>query len=273
MTTYQYSIIRVTPNPVRAETINVGMIVMRPSGADVRVIETTAKIKAITNAFGLDALENIRSQFEKILGSGLSLEQATLFFQGKLTLSATGTFHAENDAEYNKKINELNKLYITPEKSKKKTEVTQKRIITELKDRFEAEGILGKDIRDISNHKVVQGYPLSEAEGLYAELLLKNGIYHLTETLDFRISNVRQKIGESAVKAITMNTAKTLWKDEVKTFVVFAADTTHERIHSQQLNLVGGYSDGMFNLLSDQDMARYYDHMLFAAGKSLNFIQ
>ncbi len=53
MTTYQYSIIRVTPNPVRAETINVGMIVMRPSGADVRVIETTAKIKAITNAFWL----------------------------------------------------------------------------------------------------------------------------------------------------------------------------------------------------------------------------
>lgn len=271
MSTYKYSIIRITPNPVRAETINVGIVVMKPSGPDVRVIDSPAKLKAITNMFGLEALENSQKQLEKILTSGLSIDQAALFFQGSFTLSSVGTFNAADERQYENKINELNKIFITPERAKRKTEVSQKRIITELKDRFEQEGIMGKNLQDISEHKVVQGYPLSESEGLYAELLLKNGVYHLTETLDLRISNNRQKMGESAFKAVTMNAAKTIWKSEVKTFVVFAADIPQEKAHSQQLNLVGGYADNVFNLLSSDDMASYYDHMLVAAGKSLNF--
>ena len=271
MNTYKYSIIRITPNPVRAETINVGLVVMKPSGPDVRVIENPSKLKAITNDFGLEALENSQKQLEKILTSGLSIEQASLFFQGSFALSSTGTFHAASEREYELKINELNKLFITPERAKRRVEVSQKRIITELKDRFEKEGVMGKDLRDISEHKVVQGYPLSESEGLYAELLLKNGIFHLTETLDLRISNNRQKMGESAFKAVTINAAKSIWQNNVKTFVVFAADMPQEKAHSQQLNLVGGYADNVFNLLSNDDMATYYDHMLVAAGKSLNF--
>lgn len=271
MNIYKYSIIRITPNPVRAETINIGLVVMKPSGPDVRVIDSPNKLKAITNNFGLDAIENTQKQLETILTSGLSIEQASLFFQGSFALSSVGTFHAATEKDYEFKINELNKLFITPERAKRKIEVSQKRIITELKDRFEQEGVMGRNLQDISEHKVVQGYPLSESEGLYAELLLKNGVYHLTETLDLRISNNRQKMGESAFKAVTMNAAKSLWKSEVKTFVVFAADAPQEKAHSQQLNLVGGYADNVYNLLSNDDMAKYYDHMLVAAGKSMNF--
>lgn len=271
MNIYKYSIIRITPNPVRAETINVGIVVMKPSGPDVRIIDNAAKLKAITNIFDLDALETSRKQLEKILTSGLAIEQASLFFNGSFVLSNIGTFHAIDEKHYELKINELNKLFISPEKSKRKTEVSQKRIITELKDRFELEGVMGKGLHDIRDHKVVQGYPLSESEGLYAELLLKNGIYHLTETLDLRISNNRQKMGESAFKAVTMDAAKAKWKSEVKTFVVFAAEPSQEKAHSQQLNLVSSYADNLFNLLSNEDMAKYYNHMLIAAGKSLSF--
>lgn len=269
MITYQYSIIRVTPNPVRAETINVGFVVMKPSGPDVRVIENSSKIKVISNSFNMNSVEKLRLQLEKILSNRISLEQASNFFQGSITLSSIGTFSASNDKEYNIAIEAINKNYITPERSKRKTEVSQKRIITELKDKFESAGIMGKSAIDIYNHKVVQDYPLSESEGLYAELLLKNGMYHLTETLDLRTSGMKQKIGESAVKAITINTAKSLWKKEVNTFVVYAANPIQERQHTQQINLVAAYADNMFNLLSDHDMAAYFDHMLTAAGQSM----
>ncbi|GKW24367.1 hypothetical protein PEC311524_19610 [Pectobacterium carotovorum subsp. carotovorum] len=269
MNTYKYSIIRITPNPIRAETINIGFVVIKPSGPDVRVVGSFTKIKAITNSFSIDNLDNLREQLEILLTERLSLEQAVGFFQGSIVLSSVGTFNASDDAEYELKINEINKLYITPERSKKKTEVTQKRIITELKDEFERIGIMGKDIEDIHNHKVVQGYPLSEPEGLYAELLLKNGIYHLTETLDFRILSMKQKMGESAVKAITMNTARFLWSENVKTFVVYAAHAEQEHTHARQINLVNGYADNMYNILSHDDMAKYFDHMMNAAGCSM----
>lgn len=271
MITYQYSVIRVTPNPVRAETVNIGFVVMTQSGPDVRVIESASKIKVISNLFNMDSIDKIRLQLESILTERITLEQACGFFQGSMTLSPVGTFSASSEKEYEEAVDRINKEYITPERSKRKTEVTQKRIITELKDRFETAGIMGKGMIDINNHKVVQDYPLSESEGLYAELLLKNGKYHLTETLDFRTSGMKQKIGESAVKAITMNTAKSIWRGEVNTFVVYAANALQERSHTQQINLVGGYADHMFNLLSAQDMAAYFDHMLTAAGRSINF--
>ena len=125
---------------------------------------------------------------------------------------------------------------------------------------------MGKGFDDLNDHKVVQGYPLSAQQGLYAELLLKNGVYHLTETLDLRTTNAKQKIGDSAFKAITMSTAKTIWSGQVNTFLVYAADMSQVRMHSQQLALVDNYADRMFNLLSNEEMSVYFEHMLTAAG-------
>ena len=270
MTVYKYSVIRITPNPVRAESINVGFAITSAEGvADVRVLESYTKIKALTNDYSMDQLGELKEQLEKMLSNCLTLEQTVAFFQGSITLSSIGTFTAESSEEYNNEINKINKMYISPIKSGKRTPVSQKRIITELKDEFERFGILGKNVNEIHNHKVVQGYPLSEADGLYAELLLKNGIYHLTETLDFRSSNLKQKLGDTAVKAITMNTAKTIWRDDVNTFLVYAAEASQERTYAQQLNLIHGYSDKMYNLLSSSDMSSYFEHMLSAAGRNM----
>lgn len=270
MTVYKYSIIRITPNPVRAESINVGFVVTSPEGtADVRVLDSFSKIKAVTNDYSMEQLGNLKDQLEKMLTNCLTLEQTAAFFSGSITLSSIGTFSADTHDEYDLELIKINKLYISPIKSGKKTPVTQKRIITELKDEFERFGIMGKNVNEIHNHKVVQGYPLSEPEGLYAELILKNGIYHLTETLDFRSSNFKQKLGDTAVKAITMNAAKTMWHEQVNTFLVYAAEASQERTYAQQINLVNGYADKMYNLLSKSDMSSYFEHMITAAGRNI----
>ncbi len=270
MNIYKYSIIRITPSPVRAESINVGFVITSPTGvADVRVLDTYNKIKAVTNDYSMDNLEDLKLQLEKMLSDCLTIEQAMAFFQGSITLSSIGTFTADTAFEYEENVSTINKLYISPIKASKKSHVTQKRIITELKEEFERFGIMGKNVNEIHDHKVVQGYPLSEEEGLYAELLLKNGVYHLTETLDFRSSNLKQKLGDTAVKAITMNTAKTVWDEGVNTFLVYAAEASQERTYAQQINLVNGYADKMFNLLSTSDMSAYFEHMIEAAGRSM----
>ncbi|WP_273840314.1 DUF3037 domain-containing protein [Providencia rettgeri] len=266
MNTYYYSIIRLTPNSVRSESVNVGIAIQTPSGADVRVITSMAKINAITNDYKIDELQKLKTQIEDFMLNGIKLPQLASFYHGAINLSSVGMFSVASVDEYESKINEINKLYITPEKSTKMTSVGQKRIITELKNHFHKYGILGKDISDIKNHKVVTKYPLSEDEGLYAELLLKNGAYHLTETLDFRSDNIKQKLGDTALKAVTMDKARAIWDKEVNTFLVYAAESKHEKNHSTQLTLIDNYADRMFNLLSGDDMADYFDHMLNAAG-------
>ena len=266
MTVYNYSIIRITPNPVRAESINIGLVVATPGGPDIRVLETSTKIKAITKTFSMENLEDLKARLEFLLTEKLTLEEAVSFFQGSISLSNTGNFSANTEYEYESNVEFLNKTYITPERSNKKEPITQKRIITELKNQFSHYGIMGKGFDDLNDHKVVQGYPLSAQQGLYAELLLKNGVYHLTETLDLRTTNAKQKIGDSAFKAITMSTAKTIWSGKVNTLLVYAADMSQVRMHSQQLALVDNYADRMFNLLSNEEMSVYFEHMLTAAG-------
>lgn len=128
MTFYKYSVIRITPNPVRAESINVGFAVTSSEGvADIRVLDSHAKIKALTNDYSMEQLWELKDQLDKML-SFLTLEQVSSFFQGSITLSSIGTFTADNKDEYDNEIIKINKMYISPIKSAKRLPVTQKEL-------------------------------------------------------------------------------------------------------------------------------------------------
>ncbi|WWW74772.1 DUF3037 domain-containing protein [Escherichia coli] len=58
MKTFKYSLIRVTPNLEKGETINVGLIVYHDSDIDVRMLNSVSKLKAIDKDFTLDYLED-----------------------------------------------------------------------------------------------------------------------------------------------------------------------------------------------------------------------
>ena len=122
MTVYKYSIIRITPNPVRAESINIGLVVATPGGPDIRVLETSTKIKAITKTFSMENLEDLKARLEFLLTEKLTLDEAVSFFQGSISLSNTGNFTANTEYEYESNLDLLNKTYITPERSKKRTD-------------------------------------------------------------------------------------------------------------------------------------------------------
>jgi hypothetical protein len=271
MNRYTYSIIRITPDPIRAETINVGILVYLEHGLDIRLLQNNQKLKAITESITLDKLEQFSDDLEWL--SSLSADNSNLskLLSGSMHISEPGSFVLVNSVEYESKIDELMKTYVAPSFGKKKGHQT-KRIITELKEKFSKAGILGKNLSDIHNHRVVTNFPISESEGIYAELLLKNGAFHLTETLDLRIDNAKQKMGDSALKAITISKAQDEFKGNVKSFVVYAAkNSIEERAGVQQLKLVEGYADNVFNLLSNEDMAVYFEHMFTAAGCSMQY--
>ena len=56
MKTFKYSLIRVTPNLEKGETINVGLIVYHDSDIDVRMLNSVSKLKAIDKDLTLDYL-------------------------------------------------------------------------------------------------------------------------------------------------------------------------------------------------------------------------
>ncbi|HCB0667878.1 TPA: DUF3037 domain-containing protein [Klebsiella variicola subsp. variicola] len=272
MNKYYFSIIKLISDPIRSETINVGIIVQADHGIDIRLLKNEQKLKAVSNRFSLSLIEDFTSEIEwlyELKDDFKSLSK--LCSSGSIQISEPGMFALQESASYENKIDQLMKEYVQPafttERSKQ-----NKRIITELKQQFNRAGILGKSHNDLWNHRVVTNFPIAEEEGIYAELLLKNGAYHLTETLDLRGDSLKQKMGDSALKAITISKAKSVFHAGVKSFVVYAANSiSEEKSGKRQLNLIEGYADNVFNLLSEQDMAIYFDHMFEAAGTSFKF--
>ncbi|EPL4524044.1 TPA: DUF3037 domain-containing protein [Enterobacter asburiae] len=273
MNKFYFSIIKLISDPLRSESINVGILVLTEHGLDIRLLKTEQKLKAVSDRFSLSLIEDFTSEIEwlyEITKDFKSLSK--LCSNGSVQISEPGMFVLRDAIAYESKLEQLMKDYVQPAFTSDRSK-QNKRIITELKQEFNRAGILGKSHNDLWNHRVVTNFPIAEEEGIYAELLLKNGAYHLTETLDLRGDSMKQKMGDSALKAITISKAKSVFNTGVKSFVVYAANSiSEEKSGKTQLNLIEGYADNVFNLLSEQDMAQYFDHMFEAAGTSLRFL-
>ncbi|MED5523450.1 MAG: DUF3037 domain-containing protein [Pseudomonadota bacterium] len=268
MKEFKYSIVRLTPDEHRGEIINVGLIVFRDQAADVRLLDSTSKIKFFDSTVTLSDLDSFSENLEWFASSINDPELVATAFSGSMTITRPGVFHAEGEAEYEVIVGNLMAAYVNP--LKKRSGIYRKRIVTELKDIFRGKGILGKDESDLLDHKIIPKFPISEDEGLFAELLLKNGKYHITETLDLRGDNKRIITGDSALKAITINRAKKIFQGNVYSFIVYAAQSlSQEREAITQLRLLENDADRLVNLYSKDDMSSYYDYMLKAAGQNI----
>lgn len=269
MNQYQYSIIRLSPDHVKGEIINVGIIIYLNESLDIRTLQQKNKIQAITKNLTLESLQNFTEDLNWLYQLNTDSENFYKLFSGSIIISSPGRFTLSGSMTYEKQVDILFEKYITsPRLQKRNTQ--NKRIITQLKNIFDKAGILGRDLSDISKHRVVTNYPIAEGEGIYAELLLKNGAYHLTETLDLRTDNNKQKTGESALKAITISKAKSILSGNVNSFVIYASvDSQQDKKLIPQLNLIDNYADSIFNINSKEDMSSYYDHIFNAAGTQM----
>ncbi|WP_431621956.1 DUF3037 domain-containing protein, partial [Enterobacter asburiae] len=223
MITFKYSLIRVTPSLEKGETINVGMIVYRDNEIDVRMINSVSKLRAIDKGLNLEYLEDLTSSFFDVSKVMEDIHLLPRLFKGSLSLSDFGVFTVSNMALYESKINELMARLVNPQRASHKR-ITRK-IFFDIKETFVKNGIFGKHDEDLYHHKVVANYPISSDEGLMADFLLKNGKYHLTETIDFRSENVKKQMGDAAVSALPITNACEMFIINIDSFVIFGDET------------------------------------------------
>ncbi|MBZ7756557.1 DUF3037 domain-containing protein, partial [Raoultella ornithinolytica] len=100
MKTFKYSLIRVTPNLEKGETINVGLIVYRENEIDVRMINSVSKLRAIDKNLSLDYLDDLTSSFFELSKSINDILLFPRLFKGSLSLSDFGVFTVTEKANY-----------------------------------------------------------------------------------------------------------------------------------------------------------------------------
>lgn len=269
----RYCLIQFTPDHKRNETINIGLAVFMPDSTTVSMCESIRKIRAVNGALSTNDLKNIESMLTKIFSRSASahenfedrFELLKVILPKSYQLSTLGYFSAENKDEANLKISKLMEELVIPPKPII-TRERGTRIITNLRNIFKQHGLFSDTVDDIFNHRIVEKFPISERSSLRADFALKNGVYHITETIDLGARDASMKFKEAGLKSFVMAKAKLELGKETKCYAVYSASAADEKDKSEAIDLLSEGSDYIFNLNSQKDKMEYIQKMELAAG-------
>ncbi|HCW94821.1 DUF3037 domain-containing protein [Stutzerimonas stutzeri] len=273
MNIIKYSLIQFTPDRKRNETINIGLVAFMPDSIVVNLCESIRKIRAVDGAISGNDLKNIESMLQKIFSKSVPESQEIesrfeflkLILPDSYQLSTLGCFSAATREEANLKISLLmNELVIPP-----RPVITRERgarIITNLRSIFRQHDLFSDSVDDIFNHRIVEKFPISEKSSLRADFALKNGVYHITETIDLGARDASVKFKEAGLKSFVMAKAKLELGKETKCYAVYSASAADEKDKSEAIDLLSEGSDFIFNLRSQKDKVDYIQRMEDAAG-------
>lgn len=266
---FEYAVLRVIPDARRGECVNVGLVIFVETGVDVRILQPLSKVSALNGRLNLDQIRALPKVIDDWTTgvSDSAAKHALLKNLGVVSVSDLGYFEISSGQEYEDRVTKLMRNLVVPV-SPQRSPQSNVHIKTALKSKFHASRILGTETADIARHRVVPDYPIDPDEGLFADFVLKNGAYHVTETADFRavsISNVG-RFRAASFAAIKLDKAKINFGRSTRRFVVYAS---RDDLTVQPIQLLRDYSDRVFNLDSKDEMAEYMEHMIEAAGPNI----
>lgn len=266
---YDFSIIRIEPDPRRGEVVNIGLVVYLDDGLDVRILPSLNKVHALFGDLDLKELYELPkrlSEWEPILLNNQDPNEPLTL--GPVEISERGTFTAPNSEAYQNQVSSLLKTLVYPTRAPRVRAKTS-RLATDVKANFRKQKVLGKGEDDLQRKLIVPHYPIAKDQGLYADLALKNGAFQFTEILDFRVSeaSLNAKFGEAAVSALTLDKARERFGKETKRIVLYAAKASVDRQITPHLNLVSDHADRVLNYESRADRALFVEDVLSALGE------
>ncbi len=270
--TNKYAVLRVVPDERRGERVNIGLIVLKDRSIDVRLVGSMSKVSAVDGTIDIAQIFSLPQMIKDWLSStrGADAKYKMLKSSGLVSVSDLGWFKTRDNEEYESTLARLMDKLVVPRLAPPKPSLGSTKITSHLRARFKVSGILGRVHADISKHLVVANYPLAADEDLFADFVLKNGVYRVTETADFRAESgsggdKRRIASEAAVKLD--RALKVFKRKNVIRYAVVGTPKGGDATAS--VKLLGNYVDEMFNIDSSLDMADYMQRMLVAAKHSL----
>ena len=259
--TYKYSIISITPNDLRGEMLNIGLIVRGGDSFDVHM-SGASKLNAVFGGKWGEYVDRLRDDILSFASSGGDVFSSLQLFYSNVHTSLGGEFVASSGREKADILKELNKTFIlkkNPKRSPRKIGIND-----EISSLLNHHKILGEKADDIFNHKVVRDYLISSEENLKADFAVKNGRLHVATTLDLRSGNVG--IDRAALKAIVLDKAKTLVlsASDVRRVAVYAS--SDPKSHSYNVNILKDYSNDTYNWADLDERQAFMSSFEQAAG-------
>jgi Protein of unknown function (DUF3037) len=269
---YSYAIIRLAPDDARNERINIGMAVFDDGKIDIRTSMGIAKVRAISGAIDPDLLRELIAKFPelnaRLQDAGIDDLDARLKLMrsGPLVLSQSGTFIAESAVSYEDRIASILKAMVDPEPAPRRLREKRSKVLSQVKKVFRRERVLARKDEDISSHRIVSNYEL--AEGLTADLLLRNGAIHVVETVDATGKDIslRRTVADIGVAALVLEQARMKFEDPTtKARLVYNVAAALEHFARPSLDAAAHQGTELTNWASAEEQKKFVSELVSLA--------
>lgn len=271
---FEYAILRFVPEAFRGELINVGFVALRGTDLDVRVYLQAPLFKAIgINPTSLEWVPAYLRELDDPTADAQDRWDRLSKIPG-IAFSERGWLSAETDEQYEIRVQRIRQDYIDRPKLPAVRKPSTS-LVRELRTVFREHRIMGKEADDIYRHKVVSNLPVGPAGKLHIDFVVKNGVYHATETADFRSAHDTgtPELKQAALAVITLQCARQALSEGTRCYLVYSASPLIEQAVAPALQLAESTADQIFNLASGEQRRDYFDLMLAAAGSPSLFRQ
>jgi hypothetical protein len=268
---FDYSLIKYLPDPKRGEIINIGIVVFRQSGVDIRLLSNASKIRMFDGNTNFTELSKLGSSISEICGHDKSAEyqfKRLKAFGTGVYVSDMSSFSISNIGKYDSFVDDLFNKLVKPYSGREPTKGNS-RFFTRTRNEFKKLNILATDSSEINQHKIVPHFPIDSNSGLEADFMLKNGKYHMSELIDFNVVDTQQKFKETSLKTMTFITGRRVLENNMGCYFVYSASASKDKEIIPHLNLAEDNCDKMFNLDSVDEKASYYQLLSDLIGNEL----
>jgi len=272
-TTYHYVVLRLAADQLRGEVINVGIVLFSETAPPRAIMMATLnKLRALDATWDSQRLnawaENVNVILKNQKTATGCIKALSRF--GLCESEAVGSFHADNETELSKNIKVT---YVANRATEPKAQKPRKtRLQSALREQFRRMQIMGNTADDVAMHLVVANMPIPECPGLKTDFLYKNGVYRLTQTLDYCISPdaLPQKLTEVCVKSTAAELALKHYGADTKRLAV--VDIPEELLDATDthIDLLRAQGFEVFNFGNPNEMSCYYQRAAPGAISLLN---
>lgn len=267
---YSFCVVQFPAHPLREERLNLALAIFDRTTLDVRPARRLDKLRALSAALDLDAVRDSvcrLADLDAYIRSGGVFEPEARREQlgsfAAFQFSQLGTFVAPDSDAYEVQVSELLKRLVEPEPAPAPVENKRPtRLLRTLKKALRSERILARKGEGLEAHRVVSNHQI--AEGLSADLLLKNGAFHVVEAVDAVSdeTSLRRMIADVAISALVFEQARmTFGEQQTYSQLVYRASSSVEGVLSPSLHAAEHQGAQLVNWESMDDQRRFLTYL------------
>jgi hypothetical protein len=255
-------VLRLAPDTLRGEVINVGIVLFSPDEPPrVIMMAPLNKLRAIDSRWDSAKLTHWRDNVEAIVRNGSNPQRivSSLSSWGFCDEQAVGLFSAGTKADVAKEIAEVRRTYVAARApAAEQVREPRTRLQAALRKQFKLMHVLGKDAGELAEHKVIANVPVPDHPAFKADFVYKNGVYRVTQTLDYFVSpeSMPQKLAETCLKAAAVEMAEQAWGPDTQKFAVVHIPEALRDVTDDHLDLLLHKNFQIFHF-GTNDMDRY----------------